>query len=221
MRLSLLFTCALALLLSACQPVLQTSGTPSDVQTETLPDEQQESSSECPTVEPSEESTPEDTIPREASCPVCPVCKASPVGKKSRSQTAPVVIGALEKVHVEPPGILLTARIDTGAKSSSIHAENIVRFEREGERWASFDIFDDNNQSIHLEMPIERRVRITQANDEIQKRYVVKMWLKLGTIREKVDVTLADRGDLTHPLLIGRNFLIDTAVVDVSKKFTQ
>lgn len=221
MRLSLLCTCVIALLLSACQPVLQTSETTTDEQAETLPDEQQETTSECPTVEASQESEPDDSIPQEMTCPVCPVCKASTARKQSSSENAPVIIGALEKVHVEPPGILLTARIDTGAKSSSIHAENIVRFEREGERWASFDIFDDDNNLIHLEMPIERRVRITQANDEIQKRYVVKMWLKLGKIREKVDVTLADRGDLTHPLLIGRNFLIDTAVVDVSKKFTQ
>ena len=200
-------------LLTACQPLTQ-------VEVDTPPEPQVEADPvECP------------TMPVLTECPVCPLCPTPTQAltkpavkiplKPVEAAPSPMVIGALEHVTAEPPGIKLTARIDTGAKSSSIHASNVVRFEREGERWVSFDISDDDGALIPLKMPVERRVRITQANGEIQRRYVVKMWLSLGDIREKVDVTLADRGDLTYPLLIGRNFLMDIAIVDVSKKFTQ
>ncbi len=43
-----------------------------------------------------------------------------------------MVVGEVEWVTIEPPGFVLNARIDTGAQSSSIHAENLTQFERDG-----------------------------------------------------------------------------------------
>ncbi|MGV6806397.1 MAG: ATP-dependent zinc protease family protein [bacterium] len=165
--------------------------------------------------------------PEPAPLPVCPVCKAcpkppaKPAAPPKTSQQGLLIVGAVEKVHVDPADIVLNARIDTGAKSSSIDAQNITRFEREGERWVRFDVTTASGELVKMELPVERRVRINQPEGEVQRRYVVKMWLRLGTVREEVDVTLADRSELNFQLLVGRNFLLDTAVVDVSKKYTQ
>ena len=48
----------------------------------------------------------------------------------------------MEHVYISPPGILLTARIDTGATTSSIDARNIEPFERDGKRWVRFEVIN-------------------------------------------------------------------------------
>jgi hypothetical protein len=47
---------------------------------------------------------------------------------------------------------------------------------------------------------------------------VIELWVKLGKIHEKAQFTLADRSQMSHPVLLGREFIRDIAVVDVSKK---
>ena len=52
---------------------------------------------------------------------------------------AKIIIGAVEKVRLLPPNVVLKARIDTGAKTTSIDAQNIIPFERDGKEWVRFD----------------------------------------------------------------------------------
>ena len=107
-----------------------------------------------------------------------------------------------------------------GAETTSLHANPIIRFERDGKRWVRFTVREEAEfEAIVLERPVVRRVRIKRHDMESQRRYVVKLWLKLGEIREKVEVTLTDRSDFEYPLLVGRNWLTDTAVVDVSRRY--
>jgi hypothetical protein len=130
------------------------------------------------------------------------------------------IIGGVERVEVDDTGLLVKARIDTGAKTSSLNAQEVVDFERDGKSWVRFN-FDpgDNRQAVTIEKPVERRVRIKQQLYESQRRYVVKLRLRMGEIEEIVEVSLSDRSELNYPLLIGRNFLTDNAVVDVAKQF--
>lgn len=65
-----------------------------------------------------------------------------------------------------------------------------------------------------------RHVKIRQStNEELERRVVVELWVKLGKIHEKAQFTLADRSQMSHPVLLGREFIRDIAVVDVSKKY--
>jgi hypothetical protein len=131
------------------------------------------------------------------------------------------IIGEVENVEVNPPGILYDARIDTGAESSSIHAENIQLVERDGQKHVLFSLVKpDTDTLLELERKLERTVLIKQKESEPERRFVVKLWLTLGDIRERVDVTLSDRSDFSYRLLVGRNFLTDTAIVDVSRQHT-
>jgi hypothetical protein len=61
---------------------------------------------------------------------------------------------------------------------------------------------------------------IKQSGGADERRYVVRMWVMLGEIRSKIDVNLSDRTDFEYPLLIGRNFLMDNMIVDVSRHHT-
>jgi len=131
------------------------------------------------------------------------------------------IIGEVEKVQVEPSSLLYTARIDTGAESSSIHAENIQLVERDGDKFVVFSLRDPVTHAlVNLEREFQRRVIIKQKVGKSERRYVVKLWLTLGKVKELVEVTLTNRSDFKYKLLIGRNLLIDTAIVDVSRKNT-
>tara|TARA_R110002072_G_scaffold38714_1_gene111899 strand:+ start:84 stop:569 length:486 start_codon:yes stop_codon:yes gene_type:complete len=131
------------------------------------------------------------------------------------------IIGEVERVEVNPPGIQYDARIDTGAESSSIHAENIQLVERDGDKYILFSLVTpDTNTLVELERKLQRTVLIKQKYGEPERRFVVKLWLTLGDIKERVDVTLSDRTDFTYGLLVGRNLLTDTAIVDVSRQHT-
>lgn len=131
------------------------------------------------------------------------------------------IIGAVEWARVEPADLWVESRIDTGADTTSIHAEEIQLIEKDGKRYVSFFLIDAVTGSRHpQELRLRRRVLIKQSGGPDQRRYVVRMWVTVGEIRSRIDVNLTDRGDFEYPLLIGRNFLTDTMIVDVSRHHT-
>ncbi|MGK0258380.1 MAG: hypothetical protein ACI96M_001813 [Candidatus Azotimanducaceae bacterium] len=132
-----------------------------------------------------------------------------------------MVVGEMEKVLVEPPGFVTSARIDTGAQSSSLHAENVTEFERDGDDWVKFDVVNEDS-TVTIERPVEKYVRVFQQSDKDgTRRAVVKMRILIGNVRDTFDFTLADRSHLAHNMILGRNFLTDIAVVDVGRQFVQ
>lgn len=142
-----------------------------------------------------------------------------PVPAKTGGKLDLAIIGEVETVQVEPSKLRYAARIDTGAESSSIHSENIQLVERDGKRYVVFSLRDPATGAlVSLERKFRRRVIIKQKVGKPERRYVVKLWLTLGKVKELVEVTLTNRSDFKYKLLIGRNLLIDTAIVDVSRK---
>ena len=132
-----------------------------------------------------------------------------------------MVVGEMERVWIDPPGVSLTARVDTGAHSSSLHAENLVEFERDGDDWVRFDVVADDSNTT-LERPVTRYVRVFQQADPVgTRRPVVAVRLRLGDVQDSFEFTLADRSHLNFQMLLGRNFLTDMALVDVGRQFVQ
>ncbi|MGB2118988.1 MAG: ATP-dependent zinc protease [Porticoccaceae bacterium] len=128
------------------------------------------------------------------------------------------IVGAVEMVRIEPADLMLEARIDTGAETTSIHAEDIQLVENDGRRYVRFMLIDGaNGEQVQQELRLRRRVLIKQSYGPDERRYVVRMWLTLGDTRSRVDVNLSDRTNFEYPLLIGRNFLTDSLIVDVSR----
>ncbi len=131
------------------------------------------------------------------------------------------VIGEAEHVVIEPEGIVLKARIDTGAKTSSMGVEKLDEFERDGKPWVRFIIKrPENGEAVQFTLPIERISKIKRHGGEAQRRPVVILHVVLGSIDHKREFTLTDRSGFEYPVLLGRNYLMDAAVVDVSRKFT-
>jgi len=178
------------------------------------------------------------------SCPVCPgaeslQCPEPQVVEKIVTVTAPSpvisappkattagkmnlpIVGAIEWATVEPGDIRMEARIDTGAEFTSVHAEDIQLVEKDGKRWVHFSLIKpDTAEKVAVERRLRKKIKIRQSDSEKQTRYVVEMWITLGEIRSLVEVTLSDRDHMEYPLLIGRNMLVDTMIVDVSDRHT-
>lgn len=131
------------------------------------------------------------------------------------------IIGAVEWARIEPADLWVESRIDTGADTTSIHAEEIQLIEKDGKRYVSFVLTDALTGSRYSqELRLRRRVLIKQSDGPDQRRYVVRMWVTVGETRSRIDVNLTDRANFEYPLLIGRNFLTDTMIVDVSRHHT-
>jgi hypothetical protein len=134
-----------------------------------------------------------------------------------------MVLGELETVWIDPPGLSLNARIDTGATTNSLNAEDMVEFERDGDDWVRFHVRDaDSKELIEIEREVVRYVRVyQQADPGGTRRPVVSLRLHLGDVRDPFEFTLADRSHLNHQILLGRSFLTDIALVDVGRQFVQ
>lgn len=133
-----------------------------------------------------------------------------------------LILGSKEWIHL--PGLKenLDSRVDTGATTSSLSAVDVTPFERDGKDWVKFKIEHDGIKSEEVSLPVARWVRIKQANTEKgERRAVVNMWVEIGDLKEKTDFTLADRTHLAYPLLLGRSFFKDVAVVDVGRTYVQ
>jgi hypothetical protein len=131
------------------------------------------------------------------------------------------IIGEVEHVSVLPHKMKLKARVDTGAKGSSLSATDILQFERDGNKWIRFLIkHPDKEKTIKIESPLIRTTKIKRHNTEAQERFVVNLSIEISDNTFKGDFSLTDRSQFEYPMLIGRNLLSNRFIVDVNRRFT-
>ncbi|WP_459076608.1 ATP-dependent zinc protease family protein [Vibrio parahaemolyticus] len=92
--------------------------------------------------------------------------------------------------------------------------------------WVRFHLADatksEEEKNTWIEAPVLRYVKIRQVtSEELERRAVVELWVRVGKIHEKAQFTLADRSHMNHPVLLGREFMRDIALVDVSRTYIQ
>ena len=127
------------------------------------------------------------------------------------------IIGQVEPIVVYPAKVVLEARIDTGATTSSIDSYDETIFERDGKRWVRFYLLDRKGKKKHMfEKPVVRFVRIVQHNEKSPRRPVVTLTISMGKVVLKRQFTLANRHNFAYQMLVGRNVLNGQAAVDVS-----
>ncbi len=132
------------------------------------------------------------------------------------------LFGWAEKVILGVENLHLEAKLDTGADTSSLHAQNIRRVRRGEKRLVRFEIEDDESgEIISVARPLVRRARIKRHSGEHQRRYVVTIDVCLGShLLRDVEVSLIDRSAFQYPVLLGRSALEGVAVVDPAVTFT-
>lgn len=152
-------------------------------------------------------------------CPTPPAVSGNNVNNIGNK----IVVGRVEWLWIEAINRVYEARVDTGATTSSISALDITPFEKDGKRWVRFRLApDDSDDSFEVEAPLVRYVRIRQASsEELDRRPVAALTVRMGKMTEVAEFTLADRTQMNYPILLGREFLRDVAVVDVAKQNIQ
>lgn len=145
----------------------------------------------------------------------CPAVSAGDLGNKE-------IIGAIEWLYLDPPGRHYRARIDSGAETSSLSASNVVEFERDSDGWVRFSFqHNPEEEPIELELPVKRVILIRQpSTTEAERRVVVEIDIRLGEELQTTEFALTDRSHMTYPMLLGRAFLMDIYVLDVSRSYT-
>ncbi len=136
---------------------------------------------------------------------------------------ARVIAGWVEKVRIDNHEFDVKAKLDTGARTSSIHARNINSFKKDGERWVRFTLIltdsKDNTHEIELEKPRSRRTNIKNHDGEHDKRHVVSFEVCFNGRKVLSEFTLADRREYIYDVLLGRQFLKQTAIIDPKRIF--
>ncbi len=143
------------------------------------------------------------------------------LGPVSAPKADPVVMGWIERVKVLPHGLLMEAKMDTGAKNTSIDAADIVEFSRGGKKWVRFNVSDRKGRTVTFERPVFRIARIRRSEMKTTSRPVVMLPLCIGSFLQEVEVNLAKRTHLSYPLLVGRSAMEGKVLVDSSRKFTK
>ncbi|WP_259055479.1 ATP-dependent zinc protease family protein [Methylohalomonas lacus] len=124
-----------------------------------------------------------------------------------------------ENVRVYPSGLQFKAKLDSGAKTSSLHAIEIEEFERDGEEWVRFVTENHNEERETIERRLERNVKIKEHGGGVQRRPVVKMGICLGRLYKEVEVNLVDRSNFITGMLVGRTFMEDDVLIDPSTTY--
>ena len=122
--------------------------------------------------------------------------------------------GWIEKAVLYPRGIVLHAKLDTGAKTSSLHAPEPEYITRDCEDWVRISVTNKNIETVMVEAPLVRNVKIKRHFGKSQTRPVILLDLCIGDMRKIVEVNLVDRAGMNYQLLIGRNFLKGSLLID-------
>ena len=131
---------------------------------------------------------------------------------------APTVAGWVETVKIYPGGLRLNAKLDTGAKTSSLNVPKLMSYRKENRDWVRFTVKNLRGASTVIDRPIIRIARIKEFGLAIQERPVITIGVCLGTTFKETEVTLFNRTGFNLQLLLGRQFLGGSFLVDASTK---
>lgn len=120
-----------------------------------------------------------------------------------------IVIGWQERVDLPLLGLTnLKAKIDTGARTSALHATDIVEFEKDGLPWVRFHTrFDDDAHDTDVECPIHDRRHITNTSGIPEDRIIIRTKFRIIDRLWRIDLSLTERSEMRFRMIVGRTAL--------------
>ena len=136
----------------------------------------------------------------------------------------PLIIGWREWVSLPQLGLpAIKAKVDTGARSSAIHAFDIERVRRDGQDWLLFQVEPiqrDSSIVRRCEAPLVDIRRVTDSGGHAADRYFITTELHLGPLQRTIEMTLTQRNDMLFRMLLGRTAMVPGVLADPSRSFT-
>jgi hypothetical protein len=135
------------------------------------------------------------------------------------SEGSLTVAGYVENVWLNANTVSFKAKLDTGAKTSSINAPKFRSFEKDGRDWVRFTIVNSKGDLVTVEKPVVRKASIRRSGTLPVKRPVIIFKVCVAGHTKDVEFTLADRSSMNYQILIGRRFLNGSILVDSGRAF--
>ena len=118
----------------------------------------------------------------------------------------------------------IKAKIDTGAKSSALHAFAIEPYRKHNQRWVMFAIHPEQDNTelvIECHAAVKDRRIVSDSGGHKQRRYVIETQLLLGSAIITAEMTLTNRDSMLFRMLIGRTTLNERFMIDPSASYCQ
>ncbi|MCH9809497.1 MAG: RimK/LysX family protein [Alphaproteobacteria bacterium] len=135
-----------------------------------------------------------------------------------------IVAGYVEQAWSEGFGGPFSAKLDTGAKTSSINAQKVEMFQRGGQAWIRFSLTNESEIPATFEKRIVRTARIKRAGVGAEQRPVAVLTVCVAGVRAATEFTLNNRSGMQYPFLIGRSFLqgrllVDSGAMNIARQY--
>lgn len=130
-------------------------------------------------------------------------------------------IGWKEKVSFPELGLKnVPAKTDTGARTSVIHCSSIELIKKNRKQFVKFVPLDSTHPQFtgkEFILPFHREKTIKNSFGEAENRFVIETTVELFNQLFSIEISLRDRSNMEYPMLIGRSFIRNNFIVDVSK----
>lgn len=118
----------------------------------------------------------------------------------------------------------IKVKIDTGARTSAMHAFNIQLQMKKGRHFVRFSVFpiqSDKNILVNCEAPVVDKRVVTSSTGHRELRFIILTEITLGQQTREIELSLSNRDPLKFRMLLGREALKNLAVIDASRSFCQ
>ena len=134
-----------------------------------------------------------------------------------------ISIGSREYCSLPELGIeLIKAKVDSGAKTTALHADNLTKFSKNDENWVKFSLHPLKSKPellVECEAKlIEKRV-IKSSNGTKEERFVIETQLLLGNSSYPIEITLTNRKLMGFQMLLGRQALSERFLIDCEFRY--
>jgi len=134
-----------------------------------------------------------------------------------------ILIGWQEIISLPQLNIpAIEIKIDTGAKTSSLHAENIEFFNKDGKEYISFDVHPVQKHKdviIRCQSLVTGKKQVKSSSGHQEKRPIIKTDLKIGDHIFAIDLNLTKRDYMKSRMLLGRDAMKGNIIIDPEHKY--
>ncbi len=118
--------------------------------------------------------------------------------------------------------IKLKAKVDSGARTSSLHAHKVKIVQRRGRTKVRFEVYPnqkDQKEMLTVEAPLVDCRSVKSSSGHVEKRHIITTKIKIGEESWPIEISLTNRDLMGFRMLLGRQALRNRFTIDVSKSF--